>query len=172
MKLDLTQLLSMPDRSEEYRVTFDMDEATHFGENYSVTDTQPFFITAENVAGKNLCVKGKTEVKLSIPCDRCLKDVTVNFPIEIDEIFGIEDEQIVTDEDENADLAEAKTLDVDRLVYDQIEMNWPDKVLCRPDCKGLCPVCGHDLNQGDCGCNREVLDPRMAKFLDVFKNNN
>lgn len=172
MKLDLSKLLSSPDRKEKYDVTFDMESVEHYGGSYAVKKTEPFSVTAENAGGKNLFVSGMTMVTLSIPCDRCLKEVTVHFPIEISETFEIADEQIVTDSDENEDLADNRCLDIDRLVYDQMQMNWPEKVLCRVDCKGLCPVCGHDLNDGDCGCNRTVLDPRMAKFLDVFKESN
>lgn len=170
MILDLTKLLSAGNGQEKYTSTFDMPEVAHYGESFPVKKTEAFELTVTNESGKSLTVTGKTKVTLSIPCDRCLKEVAVIFPIEIDEAFVIEDEQIVTDADENEDLADKKSVDVDRLVYDQMEMNWPDKVLCRPDCKGLCPVCGHDLNLGDCGCNRTVLDPRMAQFLDVFND--
>jgi uncharacterized protein len=170
MKLDLTKLLSAGDGQEEYSVTFDMPEVSHYGETFTVEKAAPFDLSVKNESGKSLNVSGNTMVTVTIPCDRCLKDVTVDFPVEIDEDFAIEDEQIVTDSDENEDLAEGKSVDVDRLVYDQMEMNWPDKVLCKPDCKGLCPVCGHDLNEGDCGCNKQALDPRMAQFLDVFNN--
>lgn len=170
MILDLTKLLSDGNGQEKYTSTFDMSEVAHYGESFPVKNAEPFELTVTNESGKSLTVTGKTKVTLSISCDRCLKEVAVIFPIEIDEAFVIEDEQIVTDADENEDLADKKSVDVDRLVYDQMEMNWPDKVLCKPDCKGLCPVCGHDLNLGDCGCNRTVLDPRMAQFLDVFND--
>ena len=59
-------------------------------------------------------------------------------------------------------------LDVDKLISGEALLNWPARVLCRDDCRGLCPVCGHNLNEGDCGCDRGQLDPRMAKVLDVF----
>ena len=65
-------------------------------------------------------------------------------------------------------LLEEHELDVDRLIYDEILVNWPTKVLCKDDCKGICPVCGQNLNQQDCGCDRQVIDPRMAKFQDIF----
>lgn len=146
-----------------------MSEVAHYGESFSVKEAWPFEITVTNESGKSLTVSGNTRVTLSIPCDRCLKEVAVTFPIEINETFTIEDEQIATDRDENEDLADKKSIDVDRMVYDQIEMNWPDKVLCKPDCKGLCPVCGHDLNEGDCGHDKQALDPRMAQILDIFK---
>ena len=61
-------------------------------------------------------------------------------------------------------------LDVDKLLFGEALLNWPSRVLCREDCKGLCPVCGHNLNEGDCGCDRSQLDPRMANVLDVFRS--
>ena len=60
------------------------------------------------------------------------------------------------------------SLDVDLFVSDELYVNMPMQVLCKEDCKGLCPKCGKDLNKGDCGCDKTVLDPRMAKILDIF----
>jgi uncharacterized protein len=45
---------------------------------------------------------------------------------------------------------------------EQVELNIPMKPLCRPDCKGLCPQCGADLNAGECGCREPLADPRWA----------
>jgi uncharacterized protein len=61
-------------------------------------------------------------------------------------------------------------LDVDCLVVNEILVNWPTKVLCKEDCKGICPVCGKNRNLYDCGCDTVVLDPRMQQFQDVFKD--
>ena len=59
-------------------------------------------------------------------------------------------------------------LDVDKLLFGEALLNWPSRVLCKEDCKGLCPVCGQNLNHGDCGCERKALDPQMSKVLDIF----
>ena len=59
-------------------------------------------------------------------------------------------------------------LDVDRLIYDEILVNWPMKVLCREDCKGICRKCGTNLNYKPCSCDRTEPDPRMAAIQDVF----
>ena len=168
MILDLTKLLSAGNGQEKYTSTFDMPEVAHYGESFPVKKTEAFELTVTNESGKSLTVTGKTKVTLSIPCDRCLKEVAVIFPIEIDEAFVIEDEQIVTDADENEDLADKKSVEEGQRVDHGGRRNRTEKILCRADCKGLCPVCGHDLNEGDCGCNKTVLDPRMAQFLDVF----
>ena len=61
-------------------------------------------------------------------------------------------------------------LDVDRLVFGEILISMPGKTLCTPDCKGLCSICGHNLNVSECGCDRESLDPRMSVFKDILKN--
>ena len=57
-------------------------------------------------------------------------------------------------------------IDLAPLVRDTVLAALPIRNLCRPDCKGLCPKCGADLNQGDCGCDREAVDLR----LEVLKN--
>ena len=63
--------------------------------------------------------------------------------------------------DEN-DYLTGMDLDVDRLVYLEVLMSWPLKVLCKEDCKGLCPHCGADRNVTDCDCDKKQIDPRFA----------
>ncbi len=53
-------------------------------------------------------------------------------------------------------------LDVGGLLWEQLLLALPVKPLCRPDCKGICPICGGDLNKGSCQCKTEEGDPRMA----------
>ena len=62
-------------------------------------------------------------------------------------------------------------IDLAPVVRDVVIAALPIRNLCRPDCKGLCPKCGADLNQADCGCDREVVDPRLAALKDWMKNN-
>ena len=70
--------------------------------------------------------------------------------------------------DEN-DYLTGMDLDVDRLVYLEVLMSWPLKVLCKDDCKGICSQCGKNLNKGPCGCTEEPKDPRMAAISDIFR---
>ena len=77
------------------------------------------------------------------------------------------DTERVQDLDEN-DYLTGMDLDVDRLVYLEVLMSWPLKVLCREDCKGICSRCGKNLNKGSCGCAEEPKDPRMAAISDIF----
>ena len=58
---------------------------------------------------------------------------------------------------------------LDEIVLNNILIHMPIRYLCREDCKGLCPMCGKDLNEGECGCKREEIDPRLevlSRFYD------
>ena len=58
-------------------------------------------------------------------------------------------------------------LDVTELLRDELLAAQPMKNLCKADCKGLCPVCGANLNDGDCGCDKHIADPRLAALKDL-----
>jgi uncharacterized protein len=55
------------------------------------------------------------------------------------------------------------------IVEERIQMAVPMKPLCREDCRGLCAQCGADLNQGDCGCRTETIDPRWEALQKLKK---
>ena len=80
----------------------------------------------------------------------------------------VENGVVVDEEMEETDYLIGFELDVDKLVYAEILVNWPMKVLCKEDCKGICKVCGMNLNKGTCDCRRTELDPRMAAIQDIF----
>ena len=108
-----------------------------------------------------------------IPCDRCLEPVATVFDLNISRITkgNVTDESEVESEDlDEANYIDGYTLDVDQLISSEILIGWPTKILCSEDCKGICNVCGQNLNQGTCNCEDTSLDPRMSVIRDVFKN--
>ena len=74
------------------------------------------------------------------------------------------------EECEEKDYIDGYNLDVDKLVFSEILLSMPRKNLCKEDCKGLCLVCGANLNIAECGCDRSVLDPRMSVFKDILND--
>ncbi|MBN1297720.1 DUF177 domain-containing protein, partial [bacterium] len=60
-------------------------------------------------------------------------------------------------------------IDICRVIAEQIVLQIPMKTLCSDDCKGLCSRCGADLNAGTCGCDRDSVDPRLAKLKDLLE---
>ena len=102
---------------------------------------------------------------LAIPCSRCLEDVNTVIPFDIDEEVSVD----ADDNDEEQYFIESHYVDTDKMLYTEILLSMPPKVLCKEDCKGICTVCGHNLNDGECGCDRFVPDPRMSAINDIFE---
>ena len=106
-----------------------------------------------------------------VPCDRCLEDVEVK--VTLDFKHKIDTESDAYDQSEDLDennYIDGYSLDVEQLVYNELLVGWPTKILCSEDCKGICNVCGQNLNKGTCNCEDTGLDPRMSVIRDVFKN--
>jgi uncharacterized protein len=70
-------------------------------------------------------------------------------------------------EDAEEDTYSGKVVDLDPIVREQILLALPGYPVCDEGCKGLCPVCGANLNERDCGCDRRVPDPRWAGLKNV-----
>jgi uncharacterized protein len=98
-------------------------------------------------------------------CDRCACDVHQ------DRVLKLEHTLVVSLNHEDNDsfvLIENYQLPLDELVEEDVILDQPSKVLCREDCRGLCPQCGKDLNGGLCGCHRETVDPRLAVLQQLL----
>ena len=119
--------------------------------------------------GKSLIMRAEVSGEVNTNCARCMKDITVPVRFDIDENLVREGGGV--DAESDVILFHDNTVLIDDIVYDNFIMNVPGKYLCREDCKGLCPTCGKDLNEGDCGCDAEAIDPRWAALADIMKNN-
>lgn len=100
-------------------------------------------------------IKFNSVFKVAALCARCTSE------------FMISNELLIEDEFEADDLIEdyGNELDTAVLLKDQITLNMPLKVLCSPDCKGLCSICGSNLNTADCKCNKnEYINPQFASL--------
>lgn len=64
------------------------------------------------------------------------------------------------------------TLELDDVVLSDIILSYPQKFLCREDCKGLCQHCGKNLNEGDCGCDQTSVDPRLEILKQLMDESN
>lgn len=173
MLISLKDLFSKDNNQLQYTVDIESDRfEAKFG-SFKIANKSPLELTLFHSHDGQFTVEGNATLKFVIPCDRCLDDVEVDMDICISKTFDMQKE-VFTEEDGESEEArfvtEQQELDVWSLINDEINLLWPAKVLCRDDCKGLCKVCGHNLNVSDCGCDRVVLDPRMAAIQDIFKN--
>jgi len=111
---------------------------------------------------------GRVQTTLELPCSRCLEP----FTLPVDQTFDLryqprvqntgEGEREIEEDDLTTAFYENDEIDLGQLMREQFYLALPMKPLCTDDCKGLCPVCGTNLNRGSCDCKREWEDPRMA----------
>jgi uncharacterized protein len=112
-------------------------------------------LTLESVVD-GIYVHGRVVGRFTMRCARCLKTFERDFDVALDELYvrqlGPEDDYALTPE---------LTLDPEPMLRDAVVLEMPFSPLCRPDCLGLCPICGGDRNLGECP-GHETTDPRWA----------
>ena len=168
MIIDLFAIVSNPGSDKEYELDIsDMTFESMMG-TFKATEASPYKIRISNNAAKSIRIITEGEIHFTVPCDRCLRDCDISIDLSFDKEFGLENERLVIEDLDEPEYIEGLNLNTDQLVYDEILVNWPMKVLCKEDCKGICNKCGLNLNEGTCDCDRTVVDPRMAAIQDVF----
>ncbi|MCD8159175.1 MAG: DUF177 domain-containing protein [Clostridiales bacterium] len=106
--------------------------------------------------------EGKVSADLRLKCDSCLTEFSKTIEFSVFEIF-----KKGTDNDEERYTYSNRVIDFEPFVYTELLLNFPMKNLCRDDCKGLCIKCGHNLNEGDCGCDRFIGNPEFEKLKSL-----
>ena len=123
-------------------------------------------VKAENKAGI-VTLRIKYCYTLFLTCDRCLTPYT-------QDIVKNEEHIVIRklNDNDNDEILEAPdgTVNLDELATNDIITDLPDKFLCKEDCKGLCPKCGRNLNDGNCNCDLRETDPRLAALDKFFEN--
>lgn len=98
-------------------------------------------------------------------CDRCAADAERRLHVPMEHILV---SALQNDDDGDAYiLVPDGKLDLLQLTLEDVFLFLPSKLLCKDDCRGICPQCGKNLNEGPCGCKKEI-DPRLAPFLDFL----
>ena len=120
----------------------------------------------ENIGGA-LELSGEVCGSFSVPCARCMKITAQHYQVAISETFAHENA-------EGVDLDSVLTfvgtsIELDEAIWPNVLLSIGTKYLCQPDCKGLCSMCGADLNETTCSCDREDIDPRLAGLRDLLK---
>ena len=113
-------------------------------------------------------LRARMSYEQTLSCNRCLKPIVeptstdVELMILVDRSGEPEHEHALHEQDMSILYVDEEVLQTDPVLVEQLQLNIPMKPLCRPDCKGLCPECGADLNAGPCSCAAAEVDPRWA----------
>lgn len=171
MLVNLTDVFTNEGQVQELTVSYDADTFTNQLGTFSIKEKSPVALKLSNIGQSKALVEGNVKLTFALACDRCLRDVDYTFDLSFDSEVVSPDCTSVDTDDDSSDFMEGYHLNVDELVNNEILLNWPMKILCKEDCRGICKVCGKNLNDGDCGCDDFVPDPRMAAIKDIFNAN-
>ena len=164
MRLGLSKIIDCPGASVDFSVSLDLRDL-QYGTSYPVSEPVLASGTVRNTAGV-LVMTGTVKTCLHGICDRCAADFTrdVEIPINVVLVTELANEE---NEDEWVFPLEADAADLDEIVRTVFVLNVDSKMLCKPDCKGLCCRCGKNLNDGACTCQKEI-DPRFAALRQLL----
>jgi len=122
-------------------------------------------------------LRGTIRGVVAMPCNRCMEETLAVLDQSFDEFEEYPRSAETEPEGEGpAGLLEecvvvmeggVPFLDLASLLWEEFSLALPVKPLCKPDCRGLCPVCGKNLNEGACGCSPDVGDPRLAALRQL-----
>ncbi|HET9179460.1 MAG TPA: DUF177 domain-containing protein [Terriglobia bacterium] len=129
----------------------------------------PLTVNAEaELAGKEIRVRGHISGALEAACDRCLEKIQI--PVEIDfdlpyrpmEEIAREEELEIGEDELKIGYFSGDGVNLAEVVREQALLSVPMKVVCRPDCRGICPACGVNRNARECGCSAQHEDSPFA----------
>lgn len=122
-------------------------------------------VTIESTVG-DLLLHGTLDVGWRGVCRRCLEPLARTLRVEVDERYSEDPAHVRSGE---AAPVVRGQIDLRDLVRDEVLLAVEAEQVCRPDCAGLCPTCGHNLNDGPCGCAAPIADDRWSA-LDALRD--
>jgi uncharacterized protein len=159
-------------------VGFLLGENAGYSREFVFDETEP--IAAEDVAitklhgslrltrtPQGILIQGTLHAQTSVACTRCLAPLELPYEVEFSELFV---HPASPDKNDPYVVHEGGYIDLTPIMREEAILAIPMRVLCSPDCKGLCPECGQNLNEGTCDCARERIDPRLAPLRALLED--
>ena len=165
MRLSVRKIINTPGEKISFQFSMDLS-CVEFGGCCPVAEPVVVTGSVRNMAGV-LILEGKAETTLHTFCDRCGKALVLPKTVTFEHMLA----QELENEDEADDeiiLLQDGEVDVEDLARTAFILGMDTKTLCSEDCKGLCPICGADLNLGSCTCKKEP-DPRLAVLAKLLQ---
>ena len=165
MLLGLSKIIDCPGASVPFSVSIDLSDLL-YGESHPVSEPVLAEGVVRNTAGV-LVMAGELHTTIHGVCDRCASEFAqdVEIPMDVVLVRELSNEE---NEDEWVFPLEGNSADLEDIIRTVFVLNLDSKLLCKPDCKGMCCRCGKNLNDGPCGCQKE-LDPRFAALRQLLE---
>jgi uncharacterized protein len=134
------------------------------GQRYVPIPESPEAVLTLTRVSSGLMLELEFDVRLVGPCVRCLGDAGLDVSVNDRQYQATDPED---DEELRTPYLQDDRLDLSAWARDAVALSLPDQILCRPDCAGLCPVCGGDLNAEPHKHENEGGDERWAKLAEL-----
>jgi len=170
-------LVDLKDLAREklsFEGTFEPGQIDFTGNDFRQVGPLTWTASAER-AGEEIRIAGSLTGAVEWSCSRCLEPARCGISRSFDlffrqhdeEMFDEDDDVELTDEDMRTSFFAGTQLEIGDIIREQVLLALPMKVLCKVDCKGLCPVCGTNLNTNSCSCPAERFSPHMDELLEI-----
>ena len=160
MFLELESVFNTPGLSLPFRYAL-----TGFEGLLPLAATPEIHGEASNRAGI-VTLAGKAGLRMDAQCDRCAAPFGYEADVPFAHTLVTSVNNAESDEGDELILLDSYRWSPDSLLWEDIVLSLPPKLLCRPECKGLCPRCGKNRNEGPCECEPES-DPRWAALQNL-----
>ncbi len=162
MKINLHEALITPNFFKRICVTLDLSDSELLLQQGITAEKADAAIEIKNTADV-VSVRFFGDIPYRTVCDRCLAEIKTS--LHFDYVRDVQKTD-VTEDFEGIVLSADEQLDIEQELKNEVLISFPAKHLCKEDCRGLCPVCGCNLNEQKCSCVQKELDPR----LEVLRN--
>lgn len=164
LKLNVGFLLSDgPGNSKD--VQLDITDPVKVADDLIVNSVMGKLRLSRNKEG--ILAQSELHVGVDRQCSRCVDEFEDDIVVRVEELYAhprpMADTEFYIGQDAQLDLAP--------LLRAEVLIELTHKRLCHPDCKGLCPVCGVNLNHESCDCDTDFIDPRLAKLKELLDSN-
>lgn len=139
-----------------------------------ITQVEPLAVRGSaQLVDTEIHLQGSLQTVLEVSCDRCLEPVRRSVQTEFDLFYepiqriAKNEEVEITKDDLDIGFYHGDGLLLEDVVKEQVLLTLPMKNVCRPDCAGLCPHCGQNLNLGNCGCRPPAEDTRWSRLHNL-----
>ena len=161
--------INIPELNKKSEVTFKGEQRVFLkGINpvHDVLDCMAFVEGVATKSGNRYLVKGQVITTVMLLCDRCLEEY--EYTLKADLYKEYSSEEFFDDEDEDIIQVTGSVIDLEDAVTEAIYLNVPMKGLHDKNCKGICKICGQNLNEQSCDCESKEIDPRLENLKNIF----
>lgn len=166
MRINLARLKMRPQQSEDFYLQAQGNNDYLQGTGYTFLDKIVLDLQVENT-GQMFLARGNIKTVLGLPCSRCLRETATAIDTAIELTLVRAALAGKPEAEEETIVFQGDMVDLSTSVHEAIFMAIPIIPLCQPECRGICPLCGKDLNQGTCSCVQKEIDPRWEKLKDL-----